>query len=54
MFWLRCFSEYNILEKNPLAVAGHSLIEEVIEMYITLSELLTLGVFVIELITLIL
>ena len=41
-------------ERETHAVDGCSSREEVIGMYITLTELLALGVFVIELITLIL
>lgn len=45
---------YNYFERETLAVDGSSSREEVIALYITLTELLGHGVFVIELITLIL
>ena len=45
---------YNMREIETHAVDGCSSREEVMFMYITLAELLALGVFIIELITLIL
>lgn len=54
MFCYRCFCVIISLKEKPFAVDGRSSREEVIVMYITLTELLALGVFVIELITFVL